>query len=124
MPNYTQVQREQAARVLVGASGLTISKTKGWFLIFTMKFHDALDTAIAVLRGPILDPDTGLAACGCGGKAIRDQINLLIGGKDIPMYSVRCKHFHVSTQDHSKQEDADGDWNMAMGAGMRKKRGG
>ena len=121
MAEITQEQREQAARVLVGASGLTVTKTKGWFLVFTKEFHDALDTAIAALRRPVPDPETGLAACGCGDKAIRDQINLLIGGKDIPMYSVRCKRFHVSTQDHSRQEDADNDWNMAMGAGMIKK---
>lgn len=82
------------------------------------KLQFALCVVKEALGGPHIDPDTGLAACGCGGKAIRDQINLLYGGKDIPMYSVRCKYSHVSTQDHSRQEDADNEWNMAMGAGM------
>ena len=30
---------------------------------------EAFDMAIAALRGPEHDPDTGLMKCGCGGKA-------------------------------------------------------
>lgn len=82
------------------------------------KLHIALYAVKGALGGPHIDPETGLATCGCGGEAIRDQIILRIGRKDIPMYSVRCKHSHVSTQDHARQADADNEWNMAMGAGM------
>ena len=61
------------------------------------------------------EDDKVLPPCGCGGKAVREQMFLLYSGKDVLMHSVRCPNHHVSTQDYAKEEDAEKAWILAMG---------
>ena len=106
-----RMTREEAIEVLKNRyySGVTRSRTDDeWRL--------ATDTAIAALRGPVPDPDTGLMPCGCGGKA-----NVWLSKhprftKVIPDYEVGCTECAMTTGwVRGKQENAVKVWNTAMG---------
>ena len=69
---------------------------------------EAFDMAIAALRSPTPDPDTGLVPCGCGGKA---RASTLSGRDD---WFVECIKCHTTTYSNSK-EGAEEKWDRAMG---------
>ena len=109
--------QEQAIEVLINRynSGVIRSRTNDdeWRL--------ATDTAIAALRGPQPDPDTGLVNCGCGGKA--HIINS--SGYSRRLY-VECDRCDImlgveATGDGALQgiyrydDQIIKDWNLAMG---------
>ena len=66
--------------------------------------QEAINVAIAALRGPQPDPETGLMPCGCGGKAEVGDGNKAFCG--------RCG---ITTLEQFTQEDAKSEWNRAMG---------
>mgnify|MGYP007050225907 CR=1 FL=1 len=76
-----------------------------------MDRHEAIeimrDTKLAALRGPQPDPNTGLARCGCGGKAERIRMSF--------QKAVACENGCVFTGWKDTQKDADDSWNKGMG---------
>ena len=71
----------------------------------------ALPTAIAALRGPQPDPDTGLAPCGCGGKA---GFHYSVMQRDNDC-CVACGTCGVHSRVALCEEEARDAWNRAMG---------
>jgi len=67
----------------------------------------AFNMAHAALRGPVPDPETGLAPCGCGGKA--EPIQAVYG------FRVVCKNCFNATDNYFHQDNADKAWNTAHG---------
>ena len=74
------------------------------------RFRDAMHMAAAALRGPQLDPDTGLMPCGCGGDAMLDST----GDPTYPSV-VQCKRCYIATDETCDAEHAIATWNRAMG---------
>ena len=73
-------------------------------------------TAIAVLRRPEPDPDTGLVPCGCGGKAKIWPSDPTQFTHVITDYEVGCTECAMTTGwVRGKQENAMNVWNTAMG---------
>lgn len=92
----THEQREQAAEVL--------EKFQNGIYGHGGKVGLAIDIAIAALRGPQPDPETGLVPCGCGGKA------------EIGQYcEVTCDKCGASVPANYTEADAKAAWNRAMG---------
>jgi hypothetical protein len=63
--------RDEAARVLLELREKIKVENGGIYDRMTaeqQRTEDAIDIAIASMRGPVSDPDTGLVPCGCGGK--------------------------------------------------------
>lgn len=76
--------------------------------------REILLEALAALRGPQPDPETGLVPCGCGGKAkiwpsdLRQAV--------VTAYQVGCIECAMTTDwVRGKQENAVKFWNTAMG---------
>lgn len=105
MKDYTQVERDNAA--------LTIREYAfGQMNMLRMlgdedaanNLQEAINMAIAALRGPQPDPKTGLVPCGCGGKA------------EIGEYcAVTCDKCGASVPANYTEADAKAAWNTAMG---------
>ena len=75
---------------------------------------EAFDMAIAALRGPEPDPETGLVPCGCGGKAKIWPSDLRQAM--VTDYEVGCTECAMNTGwVRGKQENAIKVWNTAMG---------
>ena len=77
---------------------------------------DALDVAIAALRGPEPDPDTGLMPCGCGG--VTEQTDFHDGF--FPHSKVDCLECGIEIMRAGNiiaeaHDEAKRDWNHAMG---------
>ena len=70
-------------------------------------------TAIAVLRGPQPDPETGLVPCGCGERVSIAFYPAWAGKPDL--YQVDCFSCHVGTRPCQTAEQAKAAWNTAMG---------
>lgn len=75
------------------------------------KIQTAMDEAIAALRGPQPDPTTGLAPCGCGGKAGFHYSVML---RDNDCY-VECGICGGHTRVALSEDRARDAWNTAMG---------
>ena len=71
---------------------------------FSVELREDMRIALAALRGPQPDPETGLMPCGCGGKAEVGDGNKAFCG--------RCG---ITTLEQFTQEDAKSEWNRAMG---------
>ena len=77
---------------------------------------EAMIIAIAALRGPQPDPDTGLVPCGCGGKAKVWPSEPTQFTHVITDYEVGCTECAMTTGwVRGKQENAMKVWNTAMG---------
>ncbi|NLG11396.1 MAG: hypothetical protein GX562_07710 [Coriobacteriaceae bacterium] len=117
MKDYTQVERDNAA--------LTIREYAfGQMNILRIlgdedaenNLQEAINMAIAALRGPQPDPDTGLARCGCGGKAKIWPSDPTQFTHVITDYEVGCTECAMTTGwVRGKQENAMKVWNTAMG---------
>ena len=78
--------------------------------------EEAFRVAIAALRGPQADPETGLAPCGCGTPAICvTQTSITYDGKKKVKYSVKCPKNHVHTDWFDTVVQAVNYWHRAMG---------
>lgn len=123
----TREEREQAARTLQefydfnktltphGDSWLQADITINRYT--QEELGKALPTAIAALRGPQPDSDTGLLPCGCGGKAILfHQPDIEGPGSDGDRWAVFCeKTCGMGTSDMTSPEYAVETWNTGMG---------
>ena len=112
MKDYTQVERDNAA--------LTIREYAfGQMNMLRMlddddaanNLQEAINVAIAALRGPQPDPDTGLAPCGCGGKA---GFHYSVMQRDNDC-CVACGTCGVHSRVALCEEEARDAWNRAMG---------
>lgn len=92
--------REEAARVL---ESMRVD------YIFH-KSNSAIDLAIAALRGPQPDPDTGLVRCRCGGKA-GFHYSVIVDNDCYVECGICGGHTRVALSE-DKARDA---WNTAMG---------
>ena len=72
---------------------------------------EAFDMAIAALRGPQPDPDTGLVRCGCGGKA-GFHYSVMMRDNDCYVECGVCGEHSKVALSEDKARDA---WNRAMG---------
>ena len=72
------------------------------------RFRDAMHMAADALRGPQLDPTTGLVPCGCGGAAV-DNV-----GIDY-RYGYKCQKCGIETMAGPNRDCAKEVWNTAMG---------
>jgi hypothetical protein len=70
-----------------------------------------LTCAIAALRGPVPDPETGLVPCGCGGKA---GFHYSVMMRDNDCY-VECGICGGHTKVVLSEDKARDAWNTAMG---------
>ena len=96
------MNREQAIEVLISRYNSGVSE------------EIAIGVALAVLRGPVPDPSTGLLPCGCGGKAIIWPSDLRQAM--VTAYQVACTECAMTTGwVRGKQENAIKVWNTAMG---------
>ena len=79
--------------------------------------QEAINVAIAALRGPQPDPETGLMSCGCGGKAILfHQPDIEGPGSDGDKWAVFCeKECGMVTSDLTSREYAVEAWYTGMG---------
>ena len=80
---------------------------------FIAETKEAFDMAIAALRGPQPDPDTGLVRCGCGGKA---EIRKWEWANDT--YIAGCTVCDANVDfpyDIDETDKIISDWNRAMG---------
>ena len=114
MKDYTQVERDNAA--------LTIREYAfGQMNMLRMlddddaanNLQEAINVAIAALRGPQPDPDTGLVRCGCGGKA---EIRKWEWSND--SYIAGCTVCDANVDfpyDIDETDKIISDWNRAMG---------
>ena len=74
----------------------------------TAESIEAFDMAIAALRSPERDPDTGLVPCGCGGEA--RECGLVFGNR-----VTACQQCGTMAWDPFYQREANKAWNTAMG---------
>lgn len=65
------------------------------------------------LKPPVLDSETGLMPCGCGGKVDVAFYPRWAGKPDL--YRVDCFSCHVGTRPCQTEEQAKAAWNTAMG---------
>lgn len=72
---------------------------------------EAMEIAIAVLRGPVPDPETGLVPCGCGGKVETHELF----GEYSGTYMTDCKKCATGTTQYNTKKEAQDAWNTAMG---------
>ena len=95
--------REEASRVL---ESMRVDYTFN-------KNISAIDLAIAALRGPEPDPETGLMKCGCGGipEFREDKTEPKFG-----IYTVMCSKCNIRLSGYTNRIDfLKIDWNRAMG---------
>lgn len=71
---------------------------------------ETIDMAIAALRGPQPDPDTGLVPCGCGGRAF---VYCPVDMTDV--FVIRCEKCRVGITFAMDLPRAKKEWNTAMG---------
>ena len=76
---------------------------------------ETIDMAIAALRGPQPDPDTGLMPCGCGGKAM----HMVWPDENFPnglrLYVICGECMTETSGFNETNENAANRWNRAMG---------
>ena len=78
---------------------------------------DATVMAIKALEPKKLDEVTGLAPCGCGGKADCNDTGIMSkDGK--PLWWVECTGCGISTYGHQQKDEAKAAWNRAMSGGL------
>ena len=83
---------------------------------FSVELREDMRIALAALRGPQADPDTGLVPCGCGGKAKIWPSDPTQFTHVITDYEVGCTECAMTTGwVRGKQENAMKVWNTAMG---------
>jgi hypothetical protein len=76
----------------------------------------AIGVALAALRGPVPDPETGLVPCGCGGKAQLGKLQYTIADPDLmPEYYAYCQDCGITTENSADRERVEAAWNRAMG---------
>lgn len=76
---------------------------------------EAINMAIAALRGPQPDPITGLVPCGCGGQGLFEGAYL---DEEVPSSyrgSLSCIECGISTIAYEYEQEAVKAWNTAMG---------
>jgi hypothetical protein len=73
----------------------------------------AIEKAVEALSGPTPDPDTGLVACGCGGKAVCEPY--WFPERDDDEWHCFCNECGVMTMRTETSEGAREEWNTAMG---------
>jgi len=109
--------REEAAKILYQEKS-----NAGWmrwvgFPVDIKKEQDykrfilAVDVALDALRGPEPDPITGLAPCGCGGKAETHELYGDFSGT----YMTDCKKCATGTTQYNTKKESQDAWNTAMG---------
>lgn len=101
--------REEAAQVIKDRINDELWKQENGIEVFPITM-DAFRVAIAALRGPTPDPDTGLVPCGCGGKA-----EFAGCSGDADYYSIVCAECAIDTDSYASKDDAKAAWNRAMG---------
>ena len=104
------MNREDASSILWWASK---RHYPGDQMDITAEDIEAFDMAIAALRGPQPDPDTGLVRCGCGGKA---EIRKWEWSND--SYIAGCTVCDANVDfpyDIDETDKIISDWNRAMG---------
>ena len=80
---------------------------------FSVELREDMRIALAALRGPQPDPDTGLVRCGCGGKA---EIRKWEWANDT--YIAGCTVCDANVDfpyDIDETDKIISDWNRAMG---------
>lgn len=80
--------------------------------------REILLEALAAMRGPQPDPDTGLAPCGCGGKARIEESPFAddVDNVGLKIYMVGCAECTIGFEGYFISiEDAQEHWNTAMG---------
>ena len=107
-----QMSREQAALNMLHL--LNMDEGRAWNnKHFTPCEKQSIEMAIAALRGPQPDPDTGLVPCGCGERV---SISFYPGRAGTPdLYQVDCFSCHVGIRPCQTAEQAKAAWNTAMG---------
>ena len=100
--------REEAANILWWASK---RHYPGEQMDITEYDIEAFNMAIAALRGPQPDPDTGLVPCGCGGKA-GFHYSVMLRDSDCYVECGICGEHSKVALCEEKARDA---WNTAMG---------
>lgn len=109
------MNRQEAAEVLTALKQRLEMSDDGDYCYYSRDI-DAYDTALAALRGPEPDPDTGLVPCGCGGKAKVWPSEPTQFTYVITDYEVGCTECAMTTGwVRGKQENAMNVWNTAMG---------
>ncbi len=112
----TQKQREQAIEVLQAKID-SIEDDQAYSQLSKSMYEDgyrridACKAAIAALRGPQPDPDTGLMKCGCGGKA---GFHYSVMTRDNDCY-VECGICGEHSKVALSEDEARDAWNAAMG---------
>ena len=72
--------------------------------------------SLALCKSIPIDPDTGLAPCGCGMPAICVvKTEIMYDGKKRVKYSVKCPKNHVHTDWFDTKLQAHNYWHRAMG---------
>jgi hypothetical protein len=102
--------REQAIEVLIDRYNSSVIRGR-----IDDEWRLATDTAIAALRGPEPDPETGLVPCGCGGQAVFEGSFL---DEEVPSsyrVSLSCIECGISTIAYEYEQEAMKAWNTAMG---------
>jgi hypothetical protein len=78
----------------------------------------AIGIAIAALRGPVPDHETGLVRCGCGGKAKLYHYDVEDAFRDAfpdDYWVVFCDDCGIETGNEPTEQQAKTAWNTAMG---------
>ena len=72
---------------------------------------DAIDQFAEDTNVPVKQPDpiTGLAPCGCGGDAVRNGMSFFYA------YITSCSECGTLAWSKTSQQEADNNWNTAMG---------
>ena len=78
---------------------------------FSVELREDMRIALAALRGPQPDPDTGLVRCGCGGKA-GFHYSVMMRDNDCYVECGVCGEHSKVALSEDKARDA---WNRAMG---------
>ncbi len=63
------------------------------------------------LKPPVLDSETGLVPCGCGGKAETHELF----GEYRGTYMTDCKECATGTTQYNTEKESQDAWNTAMG---------
>lgn len=103
--------REEAATYIKQLWDEYKTNTFGWKMVYAF----AVDEAIAALRGPQPDPDTGLVPCGCGGQGLFEGAYL---DEEVPSSyrgCLSCAECGMSTAEYEYEQEAMRAWNTAMG---------
>lgn len=104
------MERSEIIRELNRAITRERGKSYDTFRIRTIDLaRDCLDFIERTIDGPTIDPATGLAYCGCGGRAHVES-----GDNDKTFFLVECEKCEIATIFYPSKEKAIAAWNIAM----------